>query len=412
MPDEFGIDLLDDHSPPPCHGAVVLLETHAGQNYEHLIETALATHHPIYINPLLPTSDPPSTIDDADPDIEPDDRFVATSFSAILDDAPDPESLTGVDLVVFENADELSQFGPDLIEAGVRFLDLMDDAYLLCHLNPRPDDTHETLPAVRDHSDLIARITTGLHGEQFQITTNAFGPPMEAPVALEHPHRTPTEPAPGATDRDPFGFDAALGGPDQQVATPDAETPPTDSETTDDTGDKDSSMSLIEMPDAPGSRGDPQPGDSPVRDGNARGMALLEEYGIRTKFDVESLGWRELTQLASDLDVAVHGGDRDTYEAEIKPIVDGVLNGDRGVDTFDAYFAAIEEPRDVTALDWEYLVYTAESLGVTPDKDSRPAYEQAVISELFDDTAAVETPRYQSTPFNLIDPDIDDDWWG
>ena len=87
------------------------------------------------------------------------------------------------------------------------------------------------------------------------------------------------------------------------------------------------------------------------------------------------------------------------------------MNGDRGVDTFDAYFAAIEEPRDVTALDWEYLVYTAESLGVTPDKDTRPAYEHAVVSELFDDTDAVESPRYQSTPFNLIDPDIDDDWW-
>jgi hypothetical protein len=405
MPDEFGIDLLDDHSPPPSHGAVVLLETHAGQNYEHLIETALATHNPVHINPLLPTSNSPT-------DIAPDDRFVATSFSAILDDAPEPESLTGVDLVVFENADELSQFGPDLIEAGVRFMDLMADAYLLCHINPRPDDTHQALPAIRDHSDLIARITTGLHGEQFQITSNTFGPPMDSPVALDHPHGTPTEPAAEDTGRDPFGFDASLGGPDQQVATPDTETSPADSEIPDDTGDADASMSLIEMPDAPGSRRDSQPGDSPVRDGNARGIALLEEYDIRTKFDVESLGWRELTQLASDLDVAVHGGDRDTYEAEIKPIVDGVLNGDRGVDTFDAYFAAIEEPRDVTALDWEYLVYTAESLGVTPDKDTRPAYEHAVVSELFDDTDAVESPRYQSTPFNLIDPDIDDDWWG
>ena len=405
MPDEFGIDLLDSHSPPPSHGAVVLLETHAGQNYEHLIETALATHNPIYINPLLPTSTSPT-------DIDPDDHFVSTSFSAILDDAPDPERLAGVDLVMFENAGELSQFGPDLIEAGVRFMNLMDDAYLLCHLNLRPDDTHETLPAIRDHSDLIARITTDLHGEQFQITSNTFGPPMDSPVALDHPHGTPTEPAAGDTDKDAFGFDASLGGPDQQVATPDTETLPADSESTDDTGDKDSSMSLIEMPDAPGTRRDPQPGNSPVRDGNARGMALLEEYGIRTKFDVESLEWRELTQLASDLDVAVHGGDRDTYEAEIKPIVDGVLNGDRGVDTFDAYFAAIEEPRDVMALDWEYLVYTAESLGVTPDKDTLPAYEQAVVADLFDDTEAVETSRYQATSFNLIDPDIDEDWWG
>jgi hypothetical protein len=413
MPDDFGIDLFDAHSPPPSHAALVLLETHAGQNYEHLIETALATHTTVYINPLTPPDQLTSRIRDTDAEIEPDDIYAFTSFSELLDATPDRDRLTAVDLVVFENANELSQFGPDLIEAGIRFMDLMDDAYLLCHLNLRPDHNHTPVADIRERSDVIAQITTSLHGEQFQLTTNTLGAPMDTPVALTTPREAPTDTAAADTGNTPFGFDVSLGGTDQPVATAPDQLPSGDPpNTTDRTGESttaDASMSLIETPDDPDTRRDPTPDDSPVRDGNARGQALLDEYDVRTTFDVESLKWRQLMQLAGALDVAVHGGDRDTYERQIKPLVDEILNGDRSVDTLDAHMAAIEEPRDVTALEWEYLVYTAESLGVTPDKDTRPAYEQAVVTDLFDD-ATLETPHHQSTPFNLIEPDIDDDW--
>jgi hypothetical protein len=119
------------------------------------------------------------------------------------------------------------------------------------------------------------------------------------------------------------------------------------------------------------------------------------------------------------LDIADSGITRDELESKAKPVVGGILNGSQGVDTIEAKLAAIRDPVDIAALDWESLVYIAESLGVTPTSDARPAYEQVVADELFDESGTLETqsedPATLPTKtsgedsFNVIDPDVEDE---
>lgn len=424
MPATFGTQILDDHSPAPPHAAVVLLETEASTNYHRIIDDILTDQTVLYINP------------DTDPDTglparhtNQSDKLNATNtptyptFEALLDDLPADTTLTDVDTLLFENAESLDPFGSNLIKAAREFMDLLEDAYILCHAAPEETGDHDDIFAARTHSDLVAHVTTSLHGEHIQITDNQFGPTMDAPAALPTTAptlETPHDDAPDTVERgDTFEFDVALGGSDQDLTT-DTDTVTNDdsrleSSTQRETGtngdDSLAALSTIDVPENSQPADQPQtPAESPVRDGVARGRALLDSYDIQSPMDVEDLKWQNLLELVSALDVDEHSADRDTYEAHLKDIIRDIQNGDHSVDTMDAYLAAISTPVDIKALEKEPLVYLAESLQVEPDERDREGYETAVIDELFEDHTHTQPPadhedRDVASPFNLIDPD-------
>jgi len=423
MPTEYGITLFDKHSPPPAHGSAVLLETHAGNSFQSLIDAALTSRQPLYINPRIDRGELPPRLNNSAPDSASYEVLSFPSLSAVIDDPPDRDVLSALDTLVIENASQLSRFGPDLIEAALRFLDLFEDGYLLCHTNIRPEDELPAIDVIRERSHVVAEVTTGLHGEEFYITKNQFGAQMDGPVALSSETVSQPDATVTTAGDNPFDFDIKLGGGDQQLTEHAAQErrANTSDNTADETAEssslpqRDEDTASREVSAAPSRK----PSKSRVQDPNACGKALLDEYDIRAKFDVENLKWQTLQQLASDLDIADSGLTRDELESKAKPVVGGILNGSQGVDTIEAKLAAIRDPVDIAALDWESLVYIAESLGVTPTSDARPAYEQVVADELFDESGTLETQSEDpATPptktsgedsFNVIDPDVEDE---
>lgn len=422
MPTEYGIPAFDKHSPPPAHSSAVLLETHAGNSFQSLINVALTSRQPLYINPRIDRGELPPRLNNSAPDGASYEVLSFPSLSAVIDNPPNQDVLSALDILVIENASQLSRFGPDLIEAALRFLDLFEDGYLLFHTNIRPEEEPSAIDVIRERSHVIAEITTSLHGEEFYITKNQFGAPMDGPVALSSAATSRPAATPTTAGDNPFDFNVELGGDDQRLIEHFAQE--TESNISNNTAVETAESSSLPQRDkdttsrevsASSSR---KPSKSRVQDPNACGKALLDKYDVRAKFDVENLKWQTLQQLASDLDIAESGLTRDDLEAKAKPVVGGILNGTRGVDTIKAKLAAIRDPVDITALDWESLVYIAESLGVTPSSDARPAYEQVVADELFDESGTLETQsedpaspptKTSGDSFNVIDPDVEDE---
>jgi len=216
-------------------------------------------------------------------------------------------------------------------------------------------------------------------------TTSGTTPRGMSPGAGEPTHTSddPPQPAPVTTDEnapqsrtgessdhqqtkqgdsastDSFGFEAAFASTTVDPnETADHTYTQTHADSQSDNGHKantqdntpDADTDNVDAPDHPENPTDAPPGGSKdetvpsVQDGNTRAKALLNDYGIRSKFDVEEMEWRPLLALASALDVAPDGGDRDAYESAVKSTVNDILSGDAGVDSPASFIAAISRP--------------------------------------------------------------------
>lgn len=452
---EFDISLLDAYSPTPSHNSLVLIESPSGTDAERLLYERVDAGGVIYVDSTLAPTAPPPRIRDAPFDVDCDGVKFYRDFDDLTTSPPSKSFLSTASTIIVDGMPWFDTTPSDMVTICRRLGEYMDDAYVLFHhsTGAGEDQIRHTLGRQADIvAEVTPTDEDSQAPYQFHIRKNRFGEAMANPIPItfntdslapeeaasqdQQPRDQPMahqstdtgtplvpddddlpekeessdgldhgEKVPPDADRDieTIGLDITLGsepGGDRDndvtsTASDTASPQPEDSPATDPNSMVEESpgsgptptLPADEEPDKPSAEQQPPR----IADGNARGRALLDKYGVRSKFDVEKLEWTELTGLAGDLGVAVKQGDRKNYEQVTKNAVVEILNGDTTVETPAALRAAIESPQDVMTLTEDQLETIVQTLEIDESASSSSARREAVAEALFGSEAVDDT---------------------
>lgn len=191
MPESFGINILDSVSPPPAEGAVVLLEGDNTTSSERLVFKLLQNKPAIVIDPYGVEDALPHHFGYA-PSPLPTDRIWRYTDLSQLEDTPlSKDIVAAVEAVVIDGVQRLDHSARDIINNCRTLMNTINahsECYLLIHLDTSTVDRPYFVSDLRRQADLIAELTPkkqpDKYSQEFLITKNRLGQPMESPRPL------------------------------------------------------------------------------------------------------------------------------------------------------------------------------------------------------------------------------------
>jgi len=188
MPDEFGIDIFDKPSDPPTDNSVVLLEGHNATSSERILYNLIQQKPTIYIDPYAGADTTPHHLTHTPLQIPANHLDIYPGFEALDENPPTKSQIDDTELVIIDGAEYSDLTARALIQNTLELARQIEDCYILCHIDTTALDRPYFVTDLRRQSDVVAELTPKKspekYSQQFLITKNRLGEPMDSPIAI------------------------------------------------------------------------------------------------------------------------------------------------------------------------------------------------------------------------------------